>query len=56
VRSIVIDGEAVVCGKDGKSDFDQLHSGAHDAAGTGRECNSSTMRGWRSAQLKPRRV
>jgi bifunctional non-homologous end joining protein LigD len=32
VRSIVIDGEAVVCGKDGKSDFDQLHSGAHDAA------------------------
>jgi bifunctional non-homologous end joining protein LigD len=32
VRSIVIDGEAVVSGKDGKSDFDQLHSGAHDAA------------------------
>jgi ATP-dependent DNA ligase len=32
VRSIVIDGEAVVCGKDGKSDFDQLHSGAHDTA------------------------
>ena len=32
VRSIVIDGEAVVCGKDGKSDFDQPHSGAHDAA------------------------
>jgi ATP-dependent DNA ligase len=32
VRSIVIDGEAVVCGNDGKSEFDQLHSGAHDAA------------------------
>jgi hypothetical protein len=23
-RSVTIDGEAVVCGKDGKSDFDQL--------------------------------
>jgi ATP-dependent DNA ligase len=32
VRSIVIDGEAVVCGKDGKSEFDKLHSGTHDAA------------------------
>jgi bifunctional non-homologous end joining protein LigD len=32
VRSIVIDGEAVWCGKDGKSDFGKLHSGAHDAA------------------------
>ena len=32
VRSIVIDGEAVVCGKDGKSDFDKLHSGTHDAS------------------------
>jgi bifunctional non-homologous end joining protein LigD len=32
VRSIVIDGEAVVCGRDGKSDFDRLHSGAHDAS------------------------
>jgi bifunctional non-homologous end joining protein LigD len=31
VRSIVIDGEAVICGTDGKSDFDKLHSGAHDA-------------------------
>jgi bifunctional non-homologous end joining protein LigD len=31
-RSIVIDGEAVMCGKDGKSDFDKLHSGAHDAS------------------------
>ena len=30
--SFVIDGEAVVCGNDGKSEFDQLHSGAHDAA------------------------
>jgi bifunctional non-homologous end joining protein LigD len=32
VRSIVIDGEAVVCGRDGKSDFDRLHSGAHDGS------------------------
>src|SRR3984893_2089170 len=32
VRSITIDGEAVWCGKDGKSDFDKLHSGAHDAS------------------------
>ncbi len=32
VHSITIDGEAVVCGTDGKSDFDRLHSGAHDAA------------------------
>ena len=31
VGSIAIDGEAVVCGKDGKSDFDRLHSRAHDA-------------------------
>jgi hypothetical protein len=32
VRSIVIDGEAVICGTDGKSDFDKLHSGANDAS------------------------
>jgi hypothetical protein len=32
VRSIVIDGEAVWCGKDGKSDFGKLHSGGHDAS------------------------
>jgi bifunctional non-homologous end joining protein LigD len=32
VCSITIDGEAVVCGPDGKSDFDRLHSGAHDAS------------------------
>jgi bifunctional non-homologous end joining protein LigD len=32
VRSIMIDGEAVWCGKDGKSDFDKLRSRAHDAA------------------------
>jgi bifunctional non-homologous end joining protein LigD len=32
VRSIVIDGEAVICGTDGKSDFDRLHSGANDAS------------------------
>jgi bifunctional non-homologous end joining protein LigD len=31
VRSIVIDGEAVWCGPDGRSDFDWLHSRAHDA-------------------------
>ena len=32
VRSIVIDGEAVICGTEGKSDFDKLHSGAYDAS------------------------
>jgi hypothetical protein len=32
VRSVTIDGEAVVCGKDGRSDFDRLHSRGHDAA------------------------
>jgi bifunctional non-homologous end joining protein LigD len=31
VRSATIDGEAVYCGKDGLSDFDKLHSQAHDA-------------------------
>jgi bifunctional non-homologous end joining protein LigD len=30
VRSIVIDGEAVVCGQDGVSDFEKLHSHAYD--------------------------
>jgi hypothetical protein len=30
VRSCIIDGEAVWAGKDEKSDFDRLHSGAHD--------------------------
>jgi bifunctional non-homologous end joining protein LigD len=30
VRSIIVDGEAVWCGKDGKSGFDRLHSNAHD--------------------------
>jgi len=30
VRSVVIDGEAVVCGEDGRSDFDRLHSGGYD--------------------------
>jgi bifunctional non-homologous end joining protein LigD len=30
VRSIIVDGEAVWAGKDGKSDFDTLHSNAHD--------------------------
>jgi ATP-dependent DNA ligase len=30
VRSIVVDGEAVWAGRDGKSDFDNLHSGTHD--------------------------
>jgi bifunctional non-homologous end joining protein LigD len=33
VRSIIVDGEAVWCGKDGKSDFDMLHSNAHDHPG-----------------------
>ena len=32
VRSIIVDGGAVWAGNDGKSDFDQLHSGAHDDA------------------------
>jgi bifunctional non-homologous end joining protein LigD len=30
VRSVIIDGEAVVCGADGRSDFDKLHSQAND--------------------------
>jgi ATP-dependent DNA ligase len=30
VRSITIDGEAVWCRKDGRADFDRLHSRAHD--------------------------
>jgi bifunctional non-homologous end joining protein LigD len=30
VRSCIIDGEAVWPGKDGKSDFDKLHSYAYD--------------------------
>ena len=30
VRSIIVDGEAVWAGKDGKSDLDKLHSNAHD--------------------------
>src|ERR1700730_14069132 len=29
-RSIIVDGEAVWAGTDGKSDFDKLHSNAHD--------------------------
>ena len=28
----LIDGEAVVCGEDGISDFEKLHQGAHDAS------------------------
>ena len=32
VRSIAIDGEAVVCGNDGVSDFDRLHSQGWDSA------------------------
>jgi bifunctional non-homologous end joining protein LigD len=31
VRSITIDGEAVWCGRNGRSDFDKLYSGAHDS-------------------------
>jgi ATP-dependent DNA ligase len=30
VRSTTVDGEAVRCGKDGKSECDKLHSGAHN--------------------------
>jgi bifunctional non-homologous end joining protein LigD len=30
VRSIIVDGEAVWAGEDGKSDFDRLHSHGHD--------------------------
>ena len=30
VRSVILDGEAVVCGPDGRSDFDKLHSQAND--------------------------
>jgi bifunctional non-homologous end joining protein LigD len=32
VRSVMMDGEAVWCGRDGRSDFDRLHSRAHDGA------------------------
>jgi bifunctional non-homologous end joining protein LigD len=40
-RSIVIDGQAVVCGKDGKSDFDKLHS----QAGRGTRAHDRTLVG-----------
>jgi bifunctional non-homologous end joining protein LigD len=30
VRSVIIDGEAVVCGENGVSDFDKLHSQYYD--------------------------
>ena len=30
VNSIIIDGEAVWCGQDGRTDFDKLHSHAYD--------------------------
>jgi bifunctional non-homologous end joining protein LigD len=39
VRSIIVDGEAVWAGEDGKSDFDKLHSRAHDRKSF---CMSST--------------
>jgi bifunctional non-homologous end joining protein LigD len=32
VRSVALDGEAVVCGEDGVSDFDKLHSQGWDGA------------------------
>jgi ATP-dependent DNA ligase len=32
VSQFLIDGEAVVCGEDGVSDFDRLHSRQHDAS------------------------
>jgi hypothetical protein len=31
VRSVIIDGEAIWAGTEGKSEFDKLHSGAHDS-------------------------
>jgi len=30
IRSVIIDGEAVVCGEDGRSDFDKLHTAGYD--------------------------
>jgi bifunctional non-homologous end joining protein LigD len=30
IHSVIMDGEAVYCGQDGKPDFDKLHSGAHN--------------------------
>jgi len=30
VRSVIIDGEAVVVGDDGRADFDKLHTGGYD--------------------------
>src|SRR2546430_1251403 len=30
VHSAMIDGEAIVCGQDGRSDFDKLHGGGYD--------------------------
>ena len=30
VRSVILDGEAVVCGRDGRSNLDKLHSQASD--------------------------
>jgi ATP-dependent DNA ligase len=30
VRSITLDGEAVICRRDGKPDFDRLHANCHD--------------------------
>jgi len=35
VARFLIDGEAVVCGEDGVSDFDRLHSRQDDGVGRG---------------------
>jgi bifunctional non-homologous end joining protein LigD len=43
VRSIVIDGEAVVIGDDGRADFDRLHTGAMTAMPC---CSRSTCSSW----------
>ena len=40
VRSAIIDGEAVVCGADGRSDFDKLHSQGYDQGRPMRACDS----------------
>ena len=41
-HSVIIDGEAVVCGKDGRSDFDMLHSQIARATTT-RSCSTPSI-------------
>jgi len=43
-KQFVIDGEAVILGLDGISDFNALHSGKHKSAA---QCFRSTRDGWR---------